>query len=148
MTVLRLVRGGCLACALAVAAVAGATLGGWWWLPAALAGAGALTGRTGSLVHAVATLLLAGGASVEDVTWLVPLLVLGIVAGVETAALPERATRVRTHVPVAPALSVPLAAAGMAAAVVALATVAPAFAVPTARAATLAAVALLTALRP
>ncbi|HSP04990.1 MAG TPA: hypothetical protein VLR27_15875 [Acidimicrobiales bacterium] len=148
MMVLRLARAGGLACALAVAIVAGATLGGWWWLAAALAGVGALTGRTGSLVHAVATLVLAGSASVEDVTWLVPLLVLGIVAGVETAALPERATRVRTDVPVAPALAVPVAAAGTAVAVLALATVAPDFAVPTALAATLAAVALLTALRP
>ena len=148
MTALRLVRGGGLACALGVAVVAGATLGGWWWVAAALAGAGALTGRTGSLVHAVATLVLAGGASVEHVTWLVPLLVLGIVAGVETAALPERATRVRTAVPVAPTLAVPLAAAGTAVAVLALAAVDPTFAVPTALAATLAAVALLTALRP
>lgn len=148
MTVLRLVRAGGLAGALGVAVVAGAALGGWWWLAAALAGVGALTGRAGSLVHAVATLVLAGGASVEDVAWLVPVLVLGIVAGVETAALPERATRVRTDVPVAPALAAPLAAAGAAVVVVALATVAPTFAVPTALAATLAAVALLTVLRP
>lgn len=147
MTALRLVRAGGLACALAVAIVAGATLGGWWWLAAALAGAGALTGRGGSLVHAVATLVLAGGAAVQDVTWLVPVLVLGVVADVETGALPERATRVRAHVPVAPALVAPVFAAGTAVAVLTLATVAPAFAVPTALAATLAAAALLTALR-
>lgn len=148
MTVLRIVRAGGLACALGVAVVAGATLGGWWWLAAALAAVAALTGRTGSLIHAVATLGLAGGASVEDVAWLVPVLVLGVVAGVEAAALPERATRVRTDVPVAPVLAVPLAAAGAAVVVLTLATVAPTFAVPTALAATLAAAALLTAVRP
>ena len=147
MTMPRLVRAGGLACALAAAVAAGATLGGWWWLAAAPAAAGALAGRTASLVHAVATLVLAGGASAEDATWLVPLLVLGIVASVETAALSERATRVRADVPVGSALAVPVAAAGAAAGVLALAAVAPASAVPTALAATLAAVALLTALR-
>lgn len=146
MTGPRIVRAAGVVGALAVAVLAGATLGGWWWVAAALAGAGALTGRTGSLVHAVATLVLAGGASVEGATWLVPLLVLALVAAVEADALAERTTRVRAQVPVRSALVAPVAAAGTAAAVLALAAVAPAFAVPTALAATLAAVVLLTAL--
>lgn len=147
MTVLRVARAGGLAGALAALAVAGATLGGWWW-PAALLGAlGAASGRTGSLVHAVATSALAGAAASAGATWLIPLLVVGIVATVETVALGQHANRVRTSVPVGPALAAALAAGACAAAVLALATLAPPFAVPLALGAVLAVTALVTALR-
>lgn len=135
------------ACALAVLAVAGAALSGWWWLAAVLGAGGAVAGRAGSLVHAVSTLALAGAAGSADQPWLVPLLVLGLVTAVETAALPARTNRIRTSVPVGPAFAAPLAAAASAAGVLALATLAPGFAVPVALAGALAAVALLTALR-
>ena len=135
------------ACGLAVLAVAGATLGGWWWLAAVVGAAGAVTGRAGSLAHAVSTLALAGAAATADRPWLVPLLVLGIVATVETAALPARTNRIRTSVPLGPAVGAPLVAAASAAGVLALTTLAPTFAVPVALAGALAAVALLTALR-
>lgn len=135
------------ACGLAVLAVAGAALGGWWWLVAVVGAVGAVTGRAGSLVHAVATLALAGAGASVDQPWLVPLLVLGIVVTVETAALPSRTNRIRTSVPVAPALAAPLVAAASAAGVLALATLAPTFAIPVALAGAFAAVALLTALR-
>ena len=134
-------------CGLAVLAVAGATIGGGWWLAAVVGAVGALAGRPGSLVHAVSTLALAGAAATAGESWLVPLLVLGIVATVETAALPSQVNRVRTSVPVGPALAAPLVAAASAAGVLALAALAPGFAVPTALAGVLAAVALLTALR-
>ena len=136
-----------LLCGLAVLALAGSALGGGWWLAAALGAAGALTGRPGSLAHAVATLTLAGAAPSADATWLVPLLVLGVVATVETAALPARIDRVRTSVPVRPALVAPIVAAGCAAAVLTLSNLAPTFAVPVALAGVLAATALLTTLR-
>lgn len=136
-----------LVCGVAVLGLAGSTLGGWWWLAAALGGVGALTGRAGGLAHAVATLTLAGAAPSADANWLVPLLVLGVVATIETAALPARIDRVRTSVPVRPGLVAPIVAAGCAAAVLALSSLAPAFAVPVALAGVLAATALLTTLR-
>ncbi len=135
-------------CALAVLVAAGSVLGGRWWLVALAGAVGALSGRTGSLAHAVATLALAGAAAGADVTWLVPLLVVGVVASVEAAALPARATRVRTHVPVGPAAVTVLLAGGVSAAVLALAALAPAATVPLALAATLAAGALVATARP
>lgn len=134
-------------CGAAVAVVAGTELGGRWWLAAALAVVGSLSGRPGALVQAVATLTLVGGAAAGDATWLVPLLVLGVFASVEASALPDRTTRVRPQVPLAPAAATAITAAGISAAVLALSELGPSFAVPTALAATLATVALLTALR-
>lgn len=133
--------------AVIAALVAGVQLTGWWWPVALAAGAGACSGRGGALLHAVATLALAGGAAAHDATWLVPLLVLGLFASVEGSALPVRRTRARPSVPVGPATAATVTAAGIAAAVVALSAVAPSAAVPTALAAALAALALLAALR-
>lgn len=147
MTVARVAPAAGVVCGLAVLVLAGATLGGGWWLAVALGAVGAVSGRAGSLVHGVSTLALAGAAATVDAAWLVPILVLGIVATVETAALPARTNRIRTSPPVAPALATPFVAAGAAAAVLGLATLAPAFAVPVALAGILAAAALLTALR-
>lgn len=135
------------ACGLAVLAVAGVTIGGGWWLVAVVGAAGALSGRPGSLVHAVSTLALAGAAATADQMWLIPLLVLGIVVTVETAALPASTNRIRTSVPVGRAVAAPILAAASAAGVLALAGLAPDFAVPVAFAGVLAAVALVTALR-
>ena len=106
-----------------------------------------LTGRTGALVHAVATLALVGAAAGAGETWLVPLLVLGIVASVECSASAGRSTRVRPRPAVGSALATPLLAAGAAAAVLALAELAPAATVPTALAASLAAATLLATTR-
>lgn len=147
MMLVRPARYGGLLCGLATLALAASTLGGRWWLAAVLGAVGAVSGRAGSLVHAVATLALAGAAASADATWLIPLLVLGIVATVETAALGEHTNRIRTSVPVGPALAAPLAAGACAAAVLALAGLAPPFAVPIALAGVLATTALLTALR-
>lgn len=147
MTAGCLVRGVGLVCGLGVLALAGAVLGGLWWGAAALAAVGALSGRPGSLVHAVSTLALAGAAGTHDTTWLVPLLVLGIVATVETAALPAGTNRIRTSVPAHPAIAAPVIAAVAAAGVLALAVHAPPFAVPVTLAGVLAAVALLANLR-
>ena len=147
MTAARLARIAGSGCGLAVSVLAGATLGGWWWLAVGLGAVGAVSGRSGHLVLAVVTLALAGAAASAEVTWLVPLLVLGVVATVETAALQARTNRVRTSVPVSGAVVGPLAAAGAAAAVLGLATLAPPFAVPVALTGALAAGALLTALR-
>jgi hypothetical protein len=147
MTLVRATQAAGVVCGLAVLVLAGATLGGWWWLATALGMVGAVSGRAGSLVQAVSTLALAGAAATVDATWLVPLLVLGVVATAETAALPARTNRIRTWVPIAPALAAPLVAAGAAAAVLVLATLAPPFAVPVALAGLLAAVSLLSALR-
>lgn len=147
MTLARSVHACAVLCGLAVVAVAGAVLGDAWWLAAALAGAGALTGRVGALVHAVATLALVGGAAAADATWLVPLLVLGLFASVEASAVPARITRVRPRASVAPAAVTALTAGAVSAVVLALSELGPGFAVPTALTATLAAAALLTALR-
>lgn len=147
MTRLRMLRAGGVVVGVAVLGLAGSVLGGRWWLVALAGAANLFSGRTGSLVHAVATLALAGAAAGADELWLVPLLVLGVVAASETAAMSGRTTRVRSRVRSGPALVMPLAAAGLSAAVLGLSSLAPAGAVPTALAAALAATALLAATR-
>lgn len=132
---------------LAVAVVAGFQLGGWWWVPAALAGVGSVSGRSGALVQAVAALGLVGGAAAQDVTWLVPLLVLGVFASVEASTLPARITRVRPRVPALPVAATAIGGAATSAAVLLLSELGPPFAVPTALAAAVAAAVLLATLR-
>lgn len=143
----RAVRAGGVACAAAVLAVAGVVLGGRWWVVVLAGMVGALSGRTGALVHAVVTVALAGAAAQADATWLVPLLVLGVVASVESAAVATRPTRVRRQVPSWPALAAPALSAAVAAAVLTISQVAPAATVPTTLAATLGAATLLAATR-
>lgn len=147
MTAARLAHVAGTLCGLAVLAVAAVVLGGPWWVFALLAATGSLAGPPGSLVHAVGTLALAGGAAAADEVWLVPLLVLGVVATVESSALPERASRVRPRAPLSPALVAPLGAGAAAAAVLALSGLGPAHTVPTTLAGVLGALLLLTILR-
>lgn len=147
MTLARTVHAGGSLCGVAVAVVAGSQLGGWWWVAAALAGAGSVSGRSGALVQAVAALALVGGAAAQDVTWLVPLLVLGVLASVEASALPARITRVRPQVRAVPAAATAIGGAATSAAVLVVSALGPGFAVPTALAAALAAAALLATLR-
>ncbi len=133
---------------LATLGLAAVVLGGPWWVVAVIGASGAVSGRTGALVHAGATVALVGGAASAGAIWLVPVLVAGIVATVEAGAGRARATVVRPRVRArGPVLSV--ATAGVvAAAVVALATFGPDHAVPLALAAAAAMAGMLVALRP
>jgi hypothetical protein len=102
-----------------VAVVAGLVLGGRWWVVAAVAAGGAIAGRTGSLVQAVATLALVGAAA-EPAPWLVPALVAGAIATVEGAALVERATPMTDGGEIRHALAAPVLAVGVASGTLAL----------------------------
>ncbi len=78
--------------------VAGWTLGGGWWAVAAVGVLGIASGRLGAVVQAVATVALAGGAVAADQQWLVPVLVVGVVATVEAGA-DRKAVRLRGELP-------------------------------------------------
>jgi len=132
----------------AVALLAGAVLGGPWWVAALAGAAGALSGRTGGLVQAVATLVLVGGAAGAGATWLVPPLVAGVVTTAELGAAVEVATTsVRPHDLAAPAGRA-AAAAAASAGLLALAGLGPGPSVVAALVAGAAGAATLAAARP
>lgn len=135
-------------CGIGAALTAGATLGGGWWAVAAACVAGAVTGRTGLLVQAVATLALVGGAAGSDQLWLVPLLVAGVVATAEAGALVDRTTVAGPPLERRHAVAAPAVAAAVAGALVWLAELGPAGGVPAALVAAVAATAALVALTP
>lgn len=147
MTTARAVPAAGVAVGLGSAAIAGAVLAGPWWAVAVVAGAGAVSGRNGSLVQAVATVGLVGGAVAADATWLVPILVGGVVATAEAGVVPEHVTRVRRRVNAGPALAASLAAAATATAILVLGNGGAGPGIPAALVAAGAAVALLASLR-
>lgn len=132
-------------------AVAGLTLGGGWWAGAALGALGIASGRLGAVVHAVATVALAGGAVAAGQEWLVPVLVVGVVATVEAGAVRDRRsvvrTRTRSRTDAGRAVAATAAAGGLSAGLVALGAARVDPSVPAMLVAAGASVALLTALR-
>ncbi|HEU5081714.1 MAG TPA: hypothetical protein VFU14_00095 [Acidimicrobiales bacterium] len=135
-----LVGSGCLA-------VAGLALGGAWWVGAALGAVGIVSGRLGAVVHAVATVALAGGAVTAGQEWLVPVLVVGVVATVEAGAVRDRRTVVRARPDTGRAVAATAAAGGLSALLVAVGAAGVEASVPAMLVAAGASVALLTALR-
>jgi len=128
-------------------AVGGLALGGGWWAGAALGALGIASGRLGAVVHAVATVGLVGGAVAAGQQWLVPVLVVGIVATVEAGAVRDRRTVVRTRPDAGRAVAAAAAAGVLSAALFVVGTAGVDPSVPAVLVAAGASVALLAALR-
>lgn len=126
---------------------AGATLGRGWWAAAVLGAAGVVSGRLGAVVHAVATVALAGGAVATDQQWLVPVLVVGVVVTVEAGAARDRRTVVRTRVHTGRVVGAAAAAGALSSALVVLGSLGVGPSVPAMLVAAGASVAILIALR-
>ena len=102
----------------------GAATGSWWWIAASVGAAsavGAVVDRQLELARALSTLALVVGLGVADRAWLVPVLVAGSIGAVELLAAADRITIVRPSIDVSRLPVTVLGAAGVSAAVLAVA---------------------------